>query len=75
MTKVISEKPPIVEVLLDGTPDIEGSEEPSTSTQKLLPTYFNKDKEGAWRMDMDLSWKMTAMMMMMRRRVIMRRRT
>ena len=54
MTKVISEKPPIVEVLWDGTPDIQGSEDPSTSDQKLLPTKFNKDKEGAWRMDMDI---------------------
>ena len=75
VTKVISEKPPSVEVLWDGTPDILGSEQPSTSTQKLLPTKFNKDKEGAWRMDMDIELEKMTAMIMMRRRVIMRRRT
>ena len=44
-------------VIWDGTLDIQGSEEPSSSNQKRLPTKFNKDKEGAWRMDMDIEFE------------------
>ena len=46
---------PTVRVLWDPTPDIEGSEETSESDQILLPGKWNRDVDGAWRMDVDIA--------------------
>ena len=38
----------------DGIPDLEGWEDSRESVQQLLPSMYNKDKEGAWRMDVNV---------------------
>ena len=38
----------------DGMPDVEGWEESRESAQRLLPSLYNKDKKGAWRMDVNV---------------------
>ena len=52
-----NEKENTVVVEWDPTPDIEGSEDRSESDQVLKPKLWNKEKErhGAWRMDLDIS--------------------
>ena len=45
---------PTVRVAWDACPDIEGSENGHVSDQQLLPTKFNKNMKGAWRMDVDV---------------------
>ena len=42
---------PTVVVEWDGMSDVEGWEEKRESTQVLKRHLWNKDKEGAWRMD------------------------
>ena len=44
---------PKVKVAWDPTPDIEGSEEGEVSDKVLLPSLWNKDVDGAWRLDID----------------------
>ena len=38
----------------DGMPDVKGWEGTRESTQQLLPSLYNKDNEGAWRMDVSV---------------------
>ena len=47
-------KQPFVVVEWDGMPDVKGWERKSTAKQRLLPSLWNKDKEGSWRMDVRL---------------------
>ena len=51
---VKAKNPPKVLVQWDATPDIEGYENSEVGVQKLLPSLWNANKEGAWRMDMDI---------------------
>ena len=44
---------PTVKVRWDAMPDVEGSEVTETE-QILLPSKWNKDCDGAWRMDVDI---------------------
>ena len=46
---------PIVRVLWDPTPDIEGSEEASESDVVLMPGNWNRDTKNAWRMYVDIA--------------------
>ena len=57
VTKVYpqDEKKDTVEVEWDATPDIEGSEQIHTSDQVLKPKLWNKERKGAWRMDLDIA--------------------
>ena len=45
---------PFVIVNQDGMPDVKGWEDSRESAQQLLPSLYNKDKEGAWRMDVNV---------------------
>ena len=46
---------PTVVVLWDPMPDVKGKEDLSDKTQQVLaPRKWNKDVEGAWRMDINL---------------------
>ena len=45
---------PLVIVKWDGIPDIEGCEDIRESARWLLQSLYNKDKEGAWRMDFNV---------------------
>ena len=45
---------PLVIVNWYGMPNVEGWEESHDSAQQLLPSLYNKDKEGAWRMDINV---------------------
>ena len=38
----------------DGMPDVKGWEDSRESSQRLLPSLYIKDKEGAWRMDVNV---------------------
>ena len=51
---VKAKNPPTVKVLWDPTPDIAGFEQSKVGDQKLLPSLWNKDKAGAWRMDVNI---------------------
>jgi hypothetical protein len=53
--KVLTEKAkPTVVVHWDPMPDVEGKENLSNETQQVLPPRkWNKDVEGAWRMDIE----------------------
>ena len=51
---VKAKNPPKVLVQWDATPDIEGYENSEVGVQKLLPSLWNANKEGAWRMDIDI---------------------
>ena len=57
VTKVYpqSEKEDTVVVEWDPTPDIEGSEDRSESDQVLKQKLWNKERHGAWRMDLDIA--------------------
>ena len=44
---------PTVKIRFDPMPDVKGNEDYTVEIQKLLPTLWNKDKKGAWRMDVD----------------------
>ena len=44
---------PKVKVAWDPAPDIAGSEEGEVSEKVLLPSLWNKDVDGAWRLDID----------------------
>ena len=46
---------PIVCVLWDPMPDVEGSEESSETDVILLPSKWRKEVEGGWRMDVDIT--------------------
>jgi hypothetical protein len=46
---------PIVRVLWDPMPDVEGSEESSETDVILLPSKWRKEVEGGWRMDVDIT--------------------
>ena len=45
---------PLVIVNLNGMPDVEGWEDIRESSQQLLSILYNKDKKGAWRMDVNV---------------------
>jgi hypothetical protein len=45
---------PTVRVLWDAIPDCTGWETSQETEVILLPTKWNKDKEGAWRMDIQI---------------------
>jgi hypothetical protein len=46
---------PMVVVHWDSMPDVEGKENLSNETQQVLPPHkWNKDIEGAWRMDINV---------------------
>ena len=45
---------PTVRVCWDAMSDVKGSENEETSDYVLLPSLWNKDKEGAWRMDVNI---------------------
>ena len=45
---------PLVIVNWDGMPDVKGWEDSRESAQWLLPSLYNKDKEGEWRMDVNV---------------------
>ena len=38
----------------DGMTDVKGWEDSRESAQQILPSMYNKDKEGAWRMDVNV---------------------
>ena len=44
---------PKVKVAWDPAPDIAGSEEGEVSEKVLMPSLWNKDVDGAWRLDID----------------------
>ena len=46
---------PTVRVQWDPLPDVEGGNQTVETDQVLLPTYWKKDKAGAWRMDVDIA--------------------
>ena len=46
---------PTVRVKWDPLPDVEGENQIVETDQVLLPTYWKKDKAGAWRMDVDVA--------------------
>ncbi len=46
---------PTVHVLWDPMPDVEGLEESSEMNAILLPSKWKKEKEGVWRMDVDIT--------------------
>mmetsp|Transcript_29604 Transcript_29604/g.62781 ORF Transcript_29604/g.62781 Transcript_29604/m.62781 type:complete len:567 (+) Transcript_29604:520-2220(+) len=48
-------KKPTVRVLWDPMPDVGGYEEAKETDQFLLPTKWKKDKDNAWRMDVDVN--------------------
>ena len=50
-----TEKEDTVVVEWDPTPDIEGSEDRSESDQVLKQKLWNKERHGAWRMDLDIA--------------------
>ena len=54
--KILTEKTkPTVVVQWDSMPDVEGKEDLSDETQQVLPPRkWNKDVEGAWRMDINV---------------------
>ncbi len=56
MIKVLTEKAkPTVVVCWDPMPDVEGKEDLSDETEQVLPPCkWNKDVEGAWRMDINV---------------------
>ena len=45
---------PFMIVNWDGMPDVKGWEESCKSGQRLFPSLYNKDKEGARRMDVNV---------------------
>ena len=45
---------PITIVNWDGMPDVKGWEDCRESAQGLFPSLYKKDKEGAWRMDVNV---------------------
>ena len=45
---------PTVRVLWDPMPDVGGYEEATETDQHLLPSKWKKDKDGAWRMDVEV---------------------
>ena len=45
---------PFVIVNWDVMPDVKGWEDSRESSQQLLPSLYIKDKEGAWRMDVNV---------------------
>ena len=45
---------PFVIVNWDGMPDVKCWEEIRESAKRLLPSLYNKDKEGEWRMDVNV---------------------
>ena len=47
-------KDPTVEVEWDPMEDVSGYEEPQVIDQRLLPSLWNKDKQGGWRMDVEI---------------------
>ena len=47
-------KDPSVEVEWDPMEDVSGYEEPQVIAQRLLPSLQNKDKQGGWRMDVEV---------------------
>ena len=49
---VLDRKKPTVRVLWDAMPDCTGWETPQETHVILLPTKWNKDTEGAWKMDL-----------------------
>ena len=55
MKSVINDsRQPFVIVNWDGMPDVKGWEDSRESAQQLLPSLYNKDKEGTWRMDVNV---------------------
>ena len=56
MIKVLPENAkPTVVVIWDPMPDVKGKEDLSDETQQVLaPRKWNKDVEGAWRMDINV---------------------
>ena len=38
----------------DGMPDVKGWEDIRESAQRLMPSLYNKYKEGAWRMNVNV---------------------
>ena len=49
-----------VKVLWDGIPDCAGWENPTEDLQLLLPSKWNKDIVGAWRMDLAIEFHDTS---------------
>ena len=45
---------PFVIVNWDGMPDVKGWEDSRESAQQRLTSLYNKDKEGSWRMDVNV---------------------
>ena len=45
---------PSVYVNWDGMPDVKGWEDICENAQRLLPSLYNKDKERAWRIDVNV---------------------
>ena len=44
----------LVIVNWDGMPEVKCWEDSRESAQRLLPSLYNKDKQGAWRMDVNV---------------------
>ena len=42
-------------VLWDAVSDVEGCEEETQSDKILMPSKWNRDVEGSWRMDVDIA--------------------
>jgi len=54
LSVVEGSKDPAVEVEWDAMPDVAGFEDSQVSNQRLLPSLWNKDKDGGWRMDVEI---------------------
>ena len=54
LSVVEGSRDPAVEVEWDAMPDVAGFEDSQVSNQRLLPSLWNKDKDGGWRMDVEI---------------------
>ena len=54
LSVVEGEKDPTVEVEWDPMTDVSGYEESQVGNQRLMPSLWKKDKQGGWRMDVEV---------------------
>ena len=52
--RVYDSKQPMVRVLWDPMPDVGGYKTAKETNQRLLPSKWKKDVDGAWRMDVEV---------------------
>ena len=54
LSVVEGERDPTVEVEWDPMTDVSGYEESQVGNQRLMPSLWKKDKQGGWRMDVEV---------------------